>query len=142
MFLFGSKDGLIRAILARAREDELAGLERIEVSDGLGPAVEVLWKWLSDPLHAPVLRLWVESYSRSLISPDGPWAGFARDSVTDWLRILERAQGNDPTDATNPTLALAVLRGALLDLLATGDRDRAERAVATAAASLRGLGRA
>ncbi|QJU55089.1 TetR family transcriptional regulator [Herbiconiux sp. KACC 21604] len=138
LFLFGTKDGLVRALLARAREDELAGILHLDVGGGLGEAVEVLWAWLSTPEHAPVLRLWVESYGRSLLDAEGPWSGFARESVTDWLRILERAQPGVGAEAdAQRTLALAVLRGALLDLAATSDRDRLDRAVAAAAARFR-----
>jgi len=42
--------------------------------------------------------------------------------VEDWLRLLGEAQPES-------TLILAALRGALLDLLATGDRDRTSAAV-------------
>lgn len=141
MYLFGSKDGLVRALLARAREDELRGLTRIAPGGDLGDAVRALWAWLSAPAHTLVLRLWVESYSRSLVSPEGPWAGFAHDSVSDWLQLLESARPGAGHDAdADRTLALAVLRGALLDLLATADRDRIDRAVAAAATFLSARG--
>ncbi|MFD2396025.1 hypothetical protein ACFSVJ_02745 [Prauserella oleivorans] len=42
LFLFGSKDGLIREILARARADELALLERVAVEAGGRPRG---WPW-------------------------------------------------------------------------------------------------
>ncbi|MFD8864342.1 hypothetical protein ACFV1F_08135 [Streptomyces sp. NPDC059590] len=68
-----------------------------------------------------------------LIDPDGPWAGFARDTVEDWLALLARSQpaaGRDTEAArAQRTLVLAVLRGALLDLLATGDSARATAAL-------------
>jgi AcrR family transcriptional regulator len=74
LFLFGSKDELVRALLARARADEL------EHADG---PLEV-WEWLAAPEHRGLLTLWV---------------------------------------------TLAVLRGAMLDLLATGDEPRVSAAV-------------
>jgi hypothetical protein len=47
--------------------------------------------------------------------------------VEDWLELIaEPAAGLDQSERT---LSLAVLRGALLDLLATGDRDRTGAAV-------------
>ena len=90
LYLFGSKDGLTRALLARARADELAALDGLE---GDLPAVaRALWDWLASPGHRGVLALWLEGYSRSLIEPDGPWAGFARSTVEDWLALLAAAQ--------------------------------------------------
>ncbi|ANY06460.1 TetR/AcrR family transcriptional regulator [Pseudonocardia sp. HH130630-07] len=140
-FLFGSKDGLVRALLARARADERALLDRLRAEDP-GPAgpegvAERLWTWLSAEEHRALLRLWAESYARSLVEPDGPWAGFARAAVTDWLDLLALAQSqaerDTPAGAARRTAVLALLRGALLDLLATGDRER------TTAAVVRGL---
>ncbi|MBO0773683.1 MAG: TetR/AcrR family transcriptional regulator [Actinobacteria bacterium] len=141
LFLFGSKDALVRAILARARADELAFL----ADAGQPPAdlpglVRATWRWLAGEQHRRLLTLWVEAYGRSLADPAGPWADFARQTVADWLALLAAAQpgSGQPEDgagqarasaAAERTLALAVLRGALLDLLATGDTARASAAV-------------
>ena len=71
---------------------------------------------------------------------DGPWAGFARATVDDWLGVLATAQPPDqrttPAGRAQCTLVLAVLRGALLDLLATGDVDRTTAAVRAQLAAL------
>jgi AcrR family transcriptional regulator len=135
LFLFGSKDELVRALLRRARADELALLAGLR--DGgrrdLASTAAAVWRWLIAPEHRSLLRVWVESYARSLIDPDGPWAGFARSTVDDWLELLAEAQ---PQGQRSPvaaeaqrTLVLAVLRGALLDVLATGQIARPTRAV-------------
>lgn len=137
MFLFGNKDGLVRALLTRARTDERALLDRVAHTEagqvGLGRAAEGIWEWLAADEHRPLLRLWTEAYARSLIEPDGAWSGFAADTVTDWLDILAACQPEErrPTAAgrVERTAVLAVLRGALLDLLATGDRSRTTAAV-------------
>jgi AcrR family transcriptional regulator len=136
LFLFGSKDGLVRALLARAREDELAAIERLREGKGegnLAAMVAEIWGWLSDPRHRGLLRLWVERYARSLMEPEGTWAGFAAGTVEDWLELLASAQTEDerntPAAVAERTLALAILRGALLDLLATGDVERTTEAV-------------
>ena len=128
LFLFGSKDGLVRALIERARADELALLERVrdETSRGdLATVVRTTWRWLVDPAHRPLLILWLEAYARSLTEPDGPWGDFAAATVRDWLEIL----GDPSGDAERATATLALLRGALLDLLATGDVERTTRAV-------------
>ena len=138
LFLFGNKDGLVRALLAQARSEEIAMLDRLAEAArgepiGLGPAVEQIWTWLAAVEHRPLLRVWAEAYVRSLVEPEGAWAGFARATVEDWLSVLAgcqpSAERDSDTAGTRRTLALAVLRGALLDLLATGDKERATAAV-------------
>lgn len=133
LFLFGSKDGLIRALLGRARADELRYLEELRGSRGTREAGRAVWSWLSAPAHRALLTLWVEGYARSLLGDPGPWAGFGRDTVNDWLELLAERQLADHRDTPQAeaerTLLLAVLRGALLDLLATGDTVRVTAAV-------------
>lgn len=133
LFLFGSKDELVRALLARARTDELAALDELNATDGLHDTAHKLWGWLVEPAHRPLLVLWLEAYSRSLVEPDGPWAGFARETVKDWLTLLATAQPSrerhTAAGRAQRTLTLAVLRGALLDLLATGDAARTTASV-------------
>jgi AcrR family transcriptional regulator len=147
LYLWGSKDGLIKALLGRARKDEIAILDRLEgtgdsATVGLVRAVERVWSWLAARDHRPLLRLWAEAYTRSLVEPDGPWAGFARATVTDWLGVLAAHQpAHERTSAEGEarrTLALAVLRGALLDLLATEDESRVTAAVGHHMALVRG----
>lgn len=138
LFLFGSKDGLVRALLARARADEetlLAGLGSTATGGAVGlvPALERVWTWLAADDHRALLRLWAEAYGRSLVDPDGAWSGFAAATVEDWLTLLASCQPprerNSKRGRARRTLALAVLRGALLDLLATGDVERVAAAV-------------
>ncbi|GAA4951471.1 TetR/AcrR family transcriptional regulator [Actinoplanes utahensis] len=134
VFLFGNKEGLIRAVLSRARADELAILEQVgDPVPGLPATVERLWSWLADPTHRQLLKLWAETYATSLVEPDGVWGGFAAATVHDWLAVLATcqpaAERDSPDGAARRTLALAVLRGALLDLLATGDHRRVTAAV-------------
>jgi AcrR family transcriptional regulator len=114
LFLFGSKEGLVREILARARAEELRAL------GGPGaPSAAAVWTWLADPAHRRLMTVWAQCYALSIAEPDGPWAGWAARTVDDWLALL--APGRDVAAAT---LELATLRGLLLDLLATGDLER------------------
>lgn len=144
LFLFGSKAQLVQALLARARQDELALLDRAremsastgeEVLDPLEVVAE-LWEWLAAEERRALLKLWVEGYARSLIEPDGPWSGFASATVADWLDLL----GALIPDAALGTLILAVLRGAMLDLLATGELDRVSAAIERQLELLRSMG--
>jgi AcrR family transcriptional regulator len=130
MFIFGSKEGVVRAILAEARADQLRMLGAVSASHpdaSLEEVAESVWAWLSAPDHLRLLNLWVEAYGRSLTAPEGPWARFAHDTVTDWLGLLRSADTGASTD-DEVTAVLALLRGSLLDLLATGDEARVSSA--------------
>jgi AcrR family transcriptional regulator len=160
LFLFGSKDGLVRALLGVARAAELEVLHTVRAGGGdATEAVHGLWAWLAAPEHRDLLRLWAEGYARAVIEPDGPWGGFAADSVRDWLDVLSEilSPGSAPDPAAvdltadhhsagvgtgsgpvvdRATAVLALLRGALLDLLATGDTERTGAAVRIQLAAL------
>jgi AcrR family transcriptional regulator len=138
IYLFGSKEGLVRALLGRSRAEEVALLAELRDSrssarDTLGEATLRIWSYLADEARRPLMRLWLDGYARSLSQPAGPWAGFARDSVNDWLTLLADMQAAEmrdtPAGLAERTLVLAVLRGALLDLLSTDDETRATAAV-------------
>lgn len=131
LFLFGSKEGLVRALLTRARAAELEFLGQIPPSgspDDFTGVLRSVWRWLVAKQHRSMLALWLETYARSLVEPDGPCADFARQTVEDWLELLAERQPaglrRSRAGITERSLALAVLRGAFLDLLATGDEDR------------------
>jgi len=139
LYLFGSKDGLIRALLARSRADELALLTELRAGDwpggaGLAEAGRRIWTWIAAPARRPLLRLWLDGYARSTgDEPDGPWTGFGAATVTAWLALLAEVQPagrrDTPAGLAERTLLLTVLRGALIDLLATGDEIRTTGAV-------------
>ena len=136
IYLFGSKDGLLREVLAVSRQRQLAVVHRaMEESAAPADVLGRLWAWMCEPEHLPIARLFFESYIRSLGGGE-PWAAFAVDSVRDWepplRRILRTSRDSqdasaEPTDA-EVTLTLSVLRGLLLDLLATGEVERIDLA--------------
>ena len=111
---------------ARARRDELLGGPG--TGGGLEAVSATLWEWLAAPEHGHLLVLWAEAYARSLVEPDGPWAGFAGQSVADWLDVLAKAQPpavrRTKAGLAERNRALALLRGALLDRRPTDDRAR------------------
>ena len=131
LFLFGSKEGLVQALLARARAAELEFLNEMRPADRPGDfagVVRRVWQWLVAREHRAMLALWLETYARSVVEPDGPYAQFALRTVEGWLGLLATHQTpqhrRTRAGANERALALAVLRGALMDLLASGDEVR------------------
>lgn len=133
LYFFGSKEGLIREVLAQARANQFEFVERSlrQAENGSVDPIEVLWQWLTDSAHAEIDKLFFEGYARSLHDHNGAWKGFGTASVEQWLPAMERMVRWLPGAERTPeaaTLALAAVRGLLLDLLATGDSERVDAA--------------
>jgi hypothetical protein len=67
----------------------------------------------------------------SLQDDSGPWEGFAEEQIHDWLAALQAAQPGVTSQQrqARATHTLTVVRGLLLDLLATNDANRIARAL-------------
>jgi AcrR family transcriptional regulator len=113
LYDFGSKDRLVHEILAEIRRRERSLLE----SDVR--TLEDVWSWIAAPEREPFLRLFFETYVAALGREE------AQPFVRDWLTYLEE-RWKPPVDTATATLMIAVVRGLLLDLLATGDRARTD----------------
>jgi AcrR family transcriptional regulator len=141
LYLFGSKEALVRQLLARARQEQQALVAgaldptRGAVVEEFDVLVARLWETLSAPEQRPMVRLTYEAFLRSLDRDPGPWKGFAAESARDWLNLLVSAQPSVPRALAEAraTRELALVRGLLLDLLACDDPDRVGAAAPTAA---------
>ncbi len=89
------------------------------------------WQWISAQRNERFLRLFFEVYGLALQDPTR-FPGFLDSVVSDWLPIVESTLcqgGIEPARARAlAPLVVAVQRGLLLDLLATGARRRVNRA--------------
>lgn len=136
LYHFGSRDGLVveiaRAVELRQRDALVADLVR-----SAGDPVDVirrLWARLTAPDLAPNERLFFELYGRALNGDPG--AAPMLESVVDgWvdplLEHLTRPGGAYWLTRHDVRLGLAVVRGLLLDLLATGDVEGTTEALET-----------
>ena len=135
IFHFGSKEGLlvevVRAVEARQREllDEVRANPQL---DPLGQ-MQAFWQHLTSPALWPYQRLFFEVYAQGLLGKE-PARRLLDDAIDAWLPPivdLLASQGVPPDEArAEARLALAVTRGLLLDLLATGDVDAVNAAMA------------
>ena len=136
---FGTKEQMLVAILGRLRERIFAATsEMLGGQPGLAAAARAAWTRTSDPQRGAEFRLFFAVYGRALQAPQ-QFAGFLERVVADWMSALRDAQGpgTDPATATRAaTLVIATIRGLLLDLLATGDRDRVQDAAESFLATL------
>ncbi|WP_199223885.1 TetR/AcrR family transcriptional regulator [Paraconexibacter algicola] len=124
---FGSKDGLWVAIVQEVERRQLAAIDDLSVDPTLSfaDAQRAWWAHISDPSLWPSERLFFEVYAQALRGRP-PTGAFLPGAVDSWLEPTARlaeALGLPPAQARAFARAgLALTRGLLLDLLATGDR--------------------
>jgi len=132
IYHFGSREGLMREILARLRE---RGDARIQAwfraskkHHTLPQFLRWYWKRMSAPKVRPAMRLIFELYTLALRHPRD-YSGVLEDPLAYWQKLTEQAGVDSKAGTIEATLFLAVTRGLLLDLCATRDRARVGRAM-------------
>jgi AcrR family transcriptional regulator len=140
IYHFGGKEGLVVSVIRAVEQQQRDRLADLELDPALTPAemARRMWRHLSDPALWPNERLFFEMYGHALQArfPGAP--DFLHDIVESWLEpiaAVRRAQGVTPEVArAQARLDLALTRGLLLDLLATGDHAGADAAAEQAIA--------
>ena len=134
IYHFGSKEGLLIAVVRAVEEQQRAQLAALDVGapSSPGDVVRRMWRHISDPSLWPNERLFFEMYGQAL--QGGPHAVEFLDGIVEsWLEpiaAIRVQQGVPPNVArAQARVDLAVTRGLLLDLLATGDRAGADAAM-------------
>ncbi len=127
VYHFGTRDDLLREVLQQARRRQVEAfteLLRLRPDEPYPTTLARAWTAISGPQGEPYLRM----FSRLHDTAGEPlWPGFRRAATTDWLAPLEEGMRS----IGRPELAtavLAVIRGLLMDLDATGDVERTHRA--------------
>lgn len=130
---FDSKESLVVEIVRRGRARQQAMMAELKLSD-LEPreVSRALWRAFSHPKWEAITRLSFEIYALAL-QDRKRFPGFLERSINDWLAALARcaphAKATREEIRTFGTMLIAGFRGFLLDLLATHDRKRVDRAV-------------
>jgi AcrR family transcriptional regulator len=134
IFHFGSKDQLWIEIVRAVEQRQRRRLQEL-VPDLGQPTREALWRWwkhISDPSLWPNERLFFELYGQA-VQGRAHASEFLDGIVEDWVEPIAQAsiaQGVPERMArAHARLGVAVVRGLLLDLLATGDIDRVDEAM-------------
>jgi AcrR family transcriptional regulator len=128
LYHFGSKDGLLLAV---ARKVEARTQVRLAALAAAGDGatdllIRQVWSYVSDPDLADLERLFFALYARAL-QGDASLGPLLEGDVAAWVQANVAMAGRAGLDARPDTvrvharLGLAVVRGLLLDLLATGE---------------------
>ena len=126
IYHFGSREALLIEVIRTVEEQQRAALaETLKDSDA--PPAEIMrrmWARVADPALWPNERLFFEVYAQAL--QGSPHALPVLDGIVEaWVEPLAAlvAPGRPRAEArAEARLGVAVVRGLLLDLLATGDR--------------------
>jgi AcrR family transcriptional regulator len=134
LYHFGTKERLVIATLEEANRRQVRLLEAWYERSAEHDARTLLlraWQWLAAPRHDRLLRLLFETSGYALRDRKR-YAAFLRAASNDWIapfaRALEDRGFSHERAAALATVIVGVIRGLLFDVLATGDRARAERA--------------
>jgi AcrR family transcriptional regulator len=126
---FGSREELMLAIVDEVERRQMGVLDELPADPAQG--FVAMWADVRQPERRPFERLFFECYARG-VQGEQPFAGMLPGAVDTWLQRVA-ATGGDEIDPASARLGLAVIRGLLLDLVATGDEagvDAAARAFA------------
>jgi AcrR family transcriptional regulator len=126
LYHFGTRDALLHEVLRRARrrQSELFGdLLRAKDDEPYTATLARAWTVITGPDGQPYLRMFAQWRAQAA---QPPWPD-RRSATTDWLGPLSEGLSSlgRPELAT---LVLAVIRGLLMDLDATGDTTRTTKA--------------
>jgi AcrR family transcriptional regulator len=135
IYHFGSKEGLLVAVIRAVEAAQRQFFAALVAADpGLAPGdgIRQMWRHFTDPSLGPHERLFFEIYGQALQGRPGT-GGLLDDIVDAWIEpiaayAIERGVPAD-TARADARLSIAVTRGLLLDLLATGNRAAVDAAL-------------
>jgi AcrR family transcriptional regulator len=121
---FGSRDELLLTIVDEVESRQMSTLP--DAATEPADATAAMWADVRRPELRPFERLFFECYARGA-QGEQPFARMVPGAVDAWLAAVDEKTGG----AADPALArlgLAVIRGLLLDLVATEDDDGVDAA--------------
>ena len=130
---FGSREELLVAIVGEIERRQAATLAGLP--DAPADAFAAMWADLRRPELRPFERLFFECYARAA-QGEQPFSRMLPGAVDGWLDDVHELTGGT-ADPGMVRLGLAVTRGLLLDLVATGDEDGVDAAADRFVALLR-----
>ncbi|MEU3273143.1 TetR/AcrR family transcriptional regulator [Saccharomonospora sp. NPDC006951] len=132
---FGSKEKLITDVVAGLRNrlaDEAGMADTSVAAPGVG-GLTAWWAKSTMPRHLPVYRVLFEVYTQAVREPER-YERYLREAVAGAHAVIEElvvAEGCPAEEAKEvASMVVAQARGLQLELLATGDHERVDRAFA------------
>lgn len=129
LYHFATKDALLVEVLVEARRRQRRDFEAL-LAPRPDEAYPATLARAFSAMTRPPARSYLEMFGRLREGAEQHlWPGFAREATTDWLRPLEEGlAGIGRPQLTS--VVLAVIRGLIMDLEATGEAERVDAAFA------------
>jgi AcrR family transcriptional regulator len=146
IYHFGSKESLVAEALQRVRQrmqHEFLKLAAPKQSQSLESTFLLFWKWVQAPPNQGHVRLFLQVYGLAL-HDRAKYAEYLAGTTETWVRFLDQGFAQFPARSSHSpeavrTFIVASFRGLLLDLLATGDRERTTEALHLLIESVSGM---
>lgn len=130
---FGSREELLLTIVDEVERRQMSTLPDPDTEPA--DAMTEMWNDVRRPELRPFERLFFECYARGA-QGEQPFARMVPGAVESWLAEVDAKTGG-VADPAMARLGLAVIRGLLLDLVATDDEEGVDAAAQTFAGLLR-----
>lgn len=123
IYHFGSKDGLIAAVMEEARlRVQQSFTEAMRDAGRQGP-LQSFWSWATHPRNSPYVRLLFEVQVLALQNR-AAYGRYLEGGSSSWLKLIEEQLPPSRNRRSTATLCAAVIDGLLLEFLSSGDLRR------------------
>jgi AcrR family transcriptional regulator len=136
VYHFGSKDGVVAAVLGNLEEGlraQLAAWAGEAAVSSPAALLREIWAWATDSESQAPIRLFFEVYGLALQQPERFPGLLERAGPGSWVAFLKQvhleAGGQEDDAEVVATLIVATVMGLQLDLLTSGDLKRTTAAV-------------
>lgn len=131
VYHFGSKDGLITAVMDEVRARAQRSFTEAVAGPGKGAAegaMRTFWAWTVHPANVGYMRLLFEAQVLAIRDP-ARYGPYLEGTSGSWLELIEASLPPSKRNRGVATLCTAVIDGLLLEYLSTGDGRRTTRAL-------------
>ena len=123
VYHFGSKDGLIAAVMEQARLHVQKSIAESLRNRGKRGPLQCFWSWATHPGNSPFVRLLFEVQVLALQNR-AAYGRYLKGTTASWLTLIEQQLPSSPNRRSTATLFAAVIDGLLLEFLSSGDLRR------------------
>ena len=133
LYYFGTKDVLVRTVLARIAERMIPLQESISPDGqvGAGQLLDAMMQAGDDPRIAPIMRIWTEVVARAARG-ETPYRAFADQTIIEWLAWIRSRLLPSPENDAEAQAILSIMDGVtLLEMARPGTTRQARRLLPT-----------
>ncbi|WGS54229.1 TetR/AcrR family transcriptional regulator [Paraburkholderia sp. D15] len=120
VYHFGSKDGLIEAVMDEVRLRVQTSFVELMAQAGKSRILKTFWAWATAAENSRYVRLLFEVQVLALQNP-AMYGRYVERSASSWIAIIENVFPPSANRRAIATLCAAVVDGLMLEFLSSGD---------------------